>query len=139
MHCDICCSFPLHDMLKFHNQKHSGFLTVMSTRVKEAEDRLDYGRFIYDDRTNGKHTYILSHSGYLEILHYKESPESGDSNVLISSTGGSSLSNMVNCGVYLFTISEMYNEPAFKDYAEKYGRIVAISKDDSQERSLSQL
>ena len=32
-----------------------------------------------------------------------------------------------------------YKEPVFKDYAEKYSRILTISKDDSHERSLSQL
>jgi hypothetical protein len=38
---------------------------------------------------------------------------------------------MVNCGVYLYTVSEMYKEPLFKDFGEKYARILALSKDDN--------
>lgn len=48
------------------------------------------------------------------------------------------ISNMVNCGVYLFTVQDLYQEPVYKNYAEKYQRILKISKDDHHERSLSQ-
>ena len=40
-------------------------------------------------------------------------------------------SNLGNCGVYLLTVSELYKEPLFKDFGEKYARLLAISKDDN--------
>ena len=48
-------------------------------------------------------------------------------------------SNLVNCGVYLYTVGDLFKEPLYKDFSDKYSRILAISKDDNQERSLSQL
>jgi len=80
-------------------------------------------------------------------MHFSENPESDMMMIVNTGSGDNGFgtaftsvnSNMVNCGVYLFTVSEMYAEPVYKDYGEKYGRILAISKDDHQERSLSQL
>lgn len=71
----------------------------------------------------------------LEIVHFTEASESE----LLFGGGftGGILSNMVNCGVYLFSVAEMYREPLYKDYADKYARILAITKDDGQEKSLS--
>lgn len=34
-------------------------------------------------------------------------------------------------------MSELYSEPQYSDFSDKYSRILAISKDDHQERSLS--
>lgn len=41
MHCDICCSFPLFDMLKYHVNKESLF-TMMTTQV-EKDQAKKYG------------------------------------------------------------------------------------------------
>lgn len=74
----------------------------------------------------------------LEVIHYVDSSTSGDSHF----TNGYmqyQYSNLVNCGVYLFTVSELYKEPLYKGFGDKYAGILRISKDDNQERSLSQL
>lgn len=70
----------------------------------------------------------------IEVMHYNESI---DVQMMFGQPAGST--DMVNCGVYLFTVSEMYRYPLFIEYGEKYRRILAISKDDNQEKSLSQL
>lgn len=94
MHCDICCSFPLHEMLKFHQAKQP-LLTVMSTIVPAAEkEAYTYGRFIYDEGTK-------------DILHYNDGE---GQNVMFMSNGTMmpcQISNMVNCGVYLFTVQDL--------------------------------
>ena len=59
-----------------------------------------YGRFIYDENTK-------------EILHYND----GESeNVMFLSNGlmmPYQISNMVNCGVYLFTVQDLYTRYYF--------------------------
>lgn len=84
----------------------------MATTVKPEESK-DYGRFIFDERTNGKDQNVIFNCS-LEVLHFSESPEQ-DMIMRLSSgyMGGFCISNMVNCGVYLFTVSEMYKEPVF--------------------------
>jgi len=121
-------------MLKFHQRHPAGaFLTVMATTVPLGEEK-SYGRFIYNDANHGKN---LSAAYDLDILHYTESHDSDL--IMISSIPYPHLrpSNVVNCGVYLYTTQQMYEEPCYKDYADKYARKVAISKEDHQERSLS--
>lgn len=65
------------------------------------------------------------------MLHYNEAgdetkSESSYTNGLIRYQ----FSNMVNCGVYLYTVSEMYKEDIYKEYGEKYASLLVISKDD---------
>ena len=125
MQCDICCSFPLHELLKYHQlTKHNPLLTVMGTVLsKDEEGNNGTGRFIFDEGTH-------------EVLHYVDS-QGADLNHFQNGYMKYQYSNLVNCGVYLFTVSDLYKEPLYKDFGEKYARILAISKDDNQERSLS--
>ena len=62
MRCDICCSFPLYDMLRQHQQRDTGgaFLTIMGTTIPSSseEDCSKYGRFIYNEDTLGKCSVI---------------------------------------------------------------------------------
>lgn len=63
---EICCSFPLYDMLKYHVQ-NGNMITVLSTTIEEQnkngaknqnkKKQEDIGCFIMDDNTK-------------EILHY---------------------------------------------------------------------
>ncbi|TDH65638.1 hypothetical protein CCR75_004047 [Bremia lactucae] len=79
LHCDICCSFPLNEMMHFH-LKHSGSCTVLGKRVFHDEAK-KYGCLVADPVTK-------------EILHWAEKPETF-------------VSNIINCGVYLFNVSLM--------------------------------
>lgn len=106
MHCDVCSSFPLHDMMKAHQKNEQALLTVMA----KAPAREGFGRFIYDQNT-------------MQVLHFTN--EEGSKSTAITE-------GTVNCGVYLFTVSEMYSEPTYKGYGESYARILGASKDDDQ-------
>lgn len=61
MHNDICCSFPLFDMLNFHLE-HDKKVSIMSKKVKASES-LRYGCFINDPENDN------------EIIHYQEKPQ----------------------------------------------------------------
>jgi len=60
MHCAICCSFPLYDMLKFH-EAHGKLATALTTSVP-PETTKDYGVVTFDKTT-------------LELTYYKEYPQ----------------------------------------------------------------
>jgi len=75
LHCDICSHFPLTEMLKFH-LSHGKICTIMSVEVPVSESK-NYGCFIKDKKSN-------------QLIHYAEKPES-------------SFSNLINCGIYIFT------------------------------------
>jgi mannose-1-phosphate guanylyltransferase len=77
MHADVCCSFPLEEMLKMHNEKHA-IGTMLGTKIS-PEAACNYGCIVSDPQTH-------------EVLHYVEKPSS-----YISST--------INCGVYVFDTS----------------------------------
>ncbi len=73
-------------------------MTILTAIVPKDELHSHSGRFIFDEKS-------------LEVLHYNEAGDDnkGDSNY----TNGLmryQFSNMVNCGVYLFTVSDMYKE-----------------------------
>jgi mannose-1-phosphate guanylyltransferase len=87
MHADVCCSFPLEEMLKMHIEKQA-IGTMLGTKVSPVlnlvneispEAATNYGCIVSDPQTH-------------EVLHYVEKPSS-----YISST--------INCGVYLFDTS----------------------------------
>ncbi|KAI9893643.1 MAG: Proteasome subunit alpha type-2 [Vezdaea aestivalis] len=71
---DVCCSFPLNDMLKLFEEKDAEAV-IMGTRVSQ-EAAQNFGCLVSD-----------AHSK--RVLHYVEKPESH-------------ISNLINCGVYLF-------------------------------------
>lgn len=141
MHCDICCSFPLYEILKQHLST-SPILTIMAGHVNSADARF-HGRFIFNDKTLGKaltfEHKISSVCFWVEVQHYTESPESDLMMIRSLPYPQVSSATTVNCGVYLYTVELLYAEPCFGEYAEKYRRILEMSKDDHHERSLSKL
>ncbi|KAI3954064.1 hypothetical protein MKW98_017888 [Papaver atlanticum] len=72
---DVCCSFPLPNMLEAH-KKYGGMGTLLVIKVS-AESANLFGELVADPITK-------------ELLHYTEKPETF-------------VSNEINCGVYVFT------------------------------------
>eukprot|EP01110_Echinostelium_bisporum_P013526 TRINITY_DN9331_c0_g1_i1.p1 TRINITY_DN9331_c0_g1~~TRINITY_DN9331_c0_g1_i1.p1 ORF type:complete len:408 (-),score=139.37 TRINITY_DN9331_c0_g1_i1:15-1238(-) len=72
LHADVCCSFPLNDLMDFH-KKHNSVCTIMGTKVPR-EYATHYGCLVTDSETQ-------------ELLHYAEKPESF-------------ISDEINSGVY---------------------------------------
>jgi len=75
LHADICCGFPLKELLEFH-ASHGQACTIMGTKV-QREYANHYGCLVKDDSTH-------------ELLHYTEKPETF-------------VSDLINCGVYIFS------------------------------------
>ncbi|RIB15390.1 nucleotide-diphospho-sugar transferase [Gigaspora rosea] len=74
LNADVACSFPLNDMVKFHNT-HRGLCTILGTKVaREVANRFGC---------------LVEKSENHEVLHYVEKPESF-------------ISNLISCGIYLF-------------------------------------
>ncbi|KAL0450621.1 UNVERIFIED_CONTAM: Mannose-1-phosphate guanyltransferase alpha [Sesamum latifolium] len=72
---DVCCNFPLPNMLEAHKM-HDGIGTLLVIKVS-AESANQFGELVADPITK-------------ELLHYTEKPETF-------------VSNLINCGVYVFT------------------------------------
>lgn len=72
---DVCCSFPLPEMLEAH-RRYGGMGTILVIKVS-AESANQFGELVADPATN-------------ELLHYTEKPETF-------------VSDRINCGVYVFT------------------------------------
>ncbi|XP_015867951.2 uncharacterized protein LOC107405417 [Ziziphus jujuba] len=75
LNCDVCCSFPLPEMLEAH-KKYGGMGTILVIKVS-AESAYQFGELVADPVTK-------------ELLHYTEKPETF-------------VSDLINCGVYIFT------------------------------------
>ncbi|KAF9667813.1 hypothetical protein SADUNF_Sadunf15G0062400 [Salix dunnii] len=75
LNCDVCCSFPLPEMLEAH-RTYGGMGTILVIKVS-AELASQFGELVADPDTN-------------ELLHYTEKPETF-------------VSDRINCGVYVFT------------------------------------
>ncbi|KAL4785228.1 nucleotide-diphospho-sugar transferase [Aspergillus varians] len=74
LNADVCCSFPLGEMLKLFEDKDAEAV-ILGTRVQN-EAASNFGCIVSDSHTK-------------RVLHYVEKPESH-------------ISNLINCGVYLF-------------------------------------
>ncbi|KAI9818862.1 MAG: Proteasome subunit alpha type-2 [Pycnora praestabilis] len=74
LNADVCCSFPLNDMLKLFEDKNAEAV-ILGTRVSN-DAASNFGCLVSDPETK-------------RVLHYVEKPESH-------------ISNLINCGVYLF-------------------------------------
>jgi mannose-1-phosphate guanylyltransferase len=74
LNADVCCSFPLGEMLKLFEEKDAEAV-ILGTRVSN-EAATNFGCIVSDGHTK-------------RVLHYVEKPESH-------------ISNLINCGVYLF-------------------------------------
>lgn len=75
LNADVCCSFPLNDMLKLFEDNNAEAV-ILGTRVSN-EAASNFGCIVSDPQTK-------------RVLHYVEKPESH-------------ISNLINCGVYLFS------------------------------------
>ncbi|CAA0836096.1 ADP-glucose pyrophosphorylase family protein [Striga hermonthica] len=75
LNCDVCCSFPLPQMLEAH-RTYGGIGTILVSKVS-PESANEFGELVADPVTN-------------ELLHYTEKPETF-------------VSDLINCGVYVFT------------------------------------
>lgn len=75
LNCDVCCSFPIPDLLEAH-KRYGGMGTMLVIKVS-AESAHQFGELIADPNTK-------------ELLHYTEKPETF-------------VSDLINCGVYVFT------------------------------------
>ncbi|OAY30944.1 mannose-1-phosphate guanyltransferase alpha [Manihot esculenta] len=75
LNCDVCCSFPLPEMLEAH-RRYGGMGTILVIKVS-AESASQFGELVADPDTK-------------ELLHYTEKPETF-------------VSDLINCGVYVFT------------------------------------
>nr|VDD64476.1 unnamed protein product [Brassica oleracea] len=75
LNCDVCCSFPLPEMLEAHRE-YGGIGTLLVIKVS-PELASQFGELVADPVTN-------------ELLHYTEKPETF-------------VSDRINCGVYVFT------------------------------------
>ncbi|KAM7508099.1 hypothetical protein LguiA_018552 [Lonicera macranthoides] len=80
LNCDVCCTFPLSNMLEAH-KRYGGIGTLLVIKVS-AESANQFGELVADPITN-------------ELLHYTEKPETF-------------VSDLINCGVYVFT-PEIFN------------------------------
>lgn len=80
LNADVCCSFPLNDMLKLFDDKDAEAV-ILGTRVS-AEAATNFGCVVVDSHTK-------------RVLHYVEKPES-------------QISNLINCGVYLFATEPIF-------------------------------
>jgi len=81
LNADVCCSFPLNDMLKLAEEKDADAV-ILGTRVSN-EAAKNFGCIVSDPQTH-------------QVLHYVEKPESH-------------ISNLINCGVYLFSTDSIFH------------------------------
>ncbi|KAG9152818.1 hypothetical protein Leryth_017642 [Lithospermum erythrorhizon] len=80
LNCDVCCSFPLPEMLDAHI-RYGAIGTILVSKVS-PEYASQFGELVADPETS-------------ELLHYTEKPETF-------------VSDRINCGVYVFT-PEIFN------------------------------
>ena len=80
LNADVCCSFPLAEMLELYS-KTAAEAVILGTRVSD-EAATNFGCIVSDSDTH-------------RVLHYVEKPESH-------------LSNLINCGVYLFSTEAIF-------------------------------
>ncbi|EWC46440.1 putative mannose-1-phosphate guanyltransferase [Drechslerella stenobrocha 248] len=80
LNADVCCSFPLAEMLQLSDDREAEAV-ILGTRVSN-EAASNFGCIVSDPATK-------------RVLHYVEKPESH-------------ISNLINCGVYLFDSSIIF-------------------------------
>ncbi|KAH8882231.1 nucleotide-diphospho-sugar transferase [Thozetella sp. PMI_491] len=106
---DVCCSFPLNEMLRLFHEKDAEAV-ILGTRVSE-EAATNFGCIVSDAHTR-------------RVLHYVEKPESH-------------ISNLINCGVYLFSTEAIFPSirTAIKRRADRPSRLVSYPSSDNLENS----
>lgn len=113
LNADVCCSFPLGEMLRLMEEKDADAI-ILGTRVSN-EAASNFGCIVSDSHTK-------------RVLHYVEKPESH-------------ISNLINCGVYLFTTECIFPsiKSAMKRRADRPRLVSYPSSEalDSQDFSLN--
>ena len=89
LNADVCCSFPLEQMLKLFEDKNAEAI-ILGTRVSN-DAASNFGCIVSDPESK-------------RVLHYVEKPESH-------------ISNLINCGVYLFSTNTIF--PAIKQAIQR--------------------
>lgn len=81
LNADVCCSFPLPEMLAMADANPSAEAIILGTRVSQEASQ-NFGCIVSDPETK-------------KVRHYVEKPESH-------------ISNLINCGVYLFSADHIF-------------------------------
>lgn len=111
LNADVCCSFPLGEMLRLFEDKDAEAV-ILGTRVSN-EAASNFGCIVSDIPTK-------------RVLHYVEKPESH-------------ISNLINCGVYLFATDTIF--PAIKSAIKRRTerpRILSYPSSENLESSMYQ-
>lgn len=109
LNADVCCSFPLGEMLKLFEEKDAEAV-ILGTRVSN-DAATNFGCIVSDAHTK-------------RVLHYVEKPESH-------------ISNLINCGVYLFSTECIF--PSIKSAIKRRTarpRLVSYPSSENLEHSL---
>lgn len=109
LNADVCCSFPLDEMLQLFIEKDAEAV-ILGTRVSD-ESANHFGCIVSDAHTR-------------RVLHYVEKPES-------------KISNLINCGVYLFSTEAIFPSirSAIKRRLDRPSRLVSYPSSDNLENS----
>ncbi|PHH68236.1 hypothetical protein CDD80_145 [Ophiocordyceps camponoti-rufipedis] len=104
LNADVCCSFPLAEMLQLFVDKDAEAV-ILGTRVGD-EAATNFGCIVSDAHTR-------------RVLHYVEKPESH-------------ISNLINCGVYLFSTEVIFPsiKSAIKRRMDRPARLVSYPSSD---------
>lgn len=108
LNADVCCSFPLGEMLKLFEEKDAEAV-ILGTRISN-DAATNFGCIVSDPQTK-------------RVLHYVEKPESH-------------ISNLINCGVYLFATECIF--PSIRSAIERRSerpRIVSYPSSENLESS----
>ncbi|KOS22194.1 putative mannose-1-phosphate guanyltransferase [Escovopsis weberi] len=105
LNADVCCSFPLEEMLKLFDEKDAEAV-ILGTRVSN-DAATNFGCIVSDTHTR-------------RVLHYVEKPESH-------------ISNLINCGVYLFSTEAIFPSirTAIKRRTDRPARLVSYPSSDN--------
>ncbi|KAL6887197.1 nucleotide-diphospho-sugar transferase [Trichoderma longibrachiatum] len=105
LNADVCCSFPLEEMLKLFMEKDAEAV-ILGTRVSD-DAASNFGCIVSDAHTR-------------RVLHYVEKPESH-------------ISNLINCGVYLFSTDAIFPSirSAIKRRTDRPARLVSYPSSDN--------
>ncbi|TWU74945.1 Proteasome subunit alpha type-2 [Metarhizium rileyi] len=107
LNADVCCSFPLAEMLRLYAEKDAEAV-ILGTRVSE-DAATNFGCIVSDAHTR-------------RVLHYVEKPES-------------QISNLINCGVYLFSTEAIFPsiKSAIKRRLDRPARLLSYPSSDCLE------
>ncbi|KHN95894.1 GDP-mannose pyrophosphorylase [Metarhizium album ARSEF 1941] len=107
LNADVCCSFPLTEMLKLYKEKDAEAV-ILGTRVSD-DAATNFGCIVSDTHTR-------------RVLHYVEKPES-------------QISNLISCGVYLFSTEAIFPsiKSAIKRRLDRPARLLSYPSSDNLE------